>query len=55
MGGIHANEDLILFTIGMECVCQGLYDRIYAPIYQDETAGATTAKNLWEGGRSEIA
>ena len=53
---IHANEELILFTIGVECTCQGLYDRIYAPIYQDETAGATTAKKLWEDGRrSEIA
>lgn len=51
MGDIHANEDLILFTIGVECTCQGLYNRIYAPIYQVATAGATTAKRLWEDGR----
>ena len=50
------HEDLILFTIGVECTCQGLYDRIYAPLYQDETAGATTTKTLWEQGRrSSIA
>ena len=55
MWAIHANEDLILFTIGVECTCQGLHDRIYAPLYQDETAGATTGKRLWEDGRSEIA
>jgi hypothetical protein len=47
---------LFTINIGVECTCQGLYDKIYAPIYQDESAGATTAKKLWEDGRrSEIA
>ena len=46
----------MLFTIGIECACQGLYDRMYASLYQDETSGATTAKKLWEDGRiSKIA
>ena len=56
MSDMHALEDLLLLTIGVECTRQSLYDRIYAPIYQDKTAGATTAKKLWEDGRrSKIA
>ena len=46
------NNNIINYTEPDEAVvCQGLWDRCYTPLYSDETAGATTAKNLWKSYR----
>ena len=35
----------------MPVKCQGLYDRRFADLHSDGSAGTTTAKKLWEDGR----
>ena len=34
--------------------CQGVYDRQFAPLYEDRNSGATTAKKLWIEPKSEF-